>query len=93
MELGEKVTEVESQNFTVSLNLIKKFLESEFIKCFLYIGRAEDKDAHDKILETLQQVRFASNQQLIIIRPICTLRGFFAWFFRFFRFGGNLLYV
>ena len=59
VEMAEKVTEVDTKNFAVSLNLIKKFLESEFIKCFLYIGKAEDKDTHDKILDILQQVSFA----------------------------------
>ena len=57
MELGEKVSEVETKNFSVSLNLVKKYLDSEFITCLLYIGKAEDKETHDKILNTVQHVR------------------------------------
>lgn len=57
MELGEKVSEIETKNFSISLNLVKKYLDSEFITCLLYIGKAEDKETHDKILKTAQNVR------------------------------------
>ena len=56
MEMGEKMGEVETNNFSVSLNLVKSYLDSEFTMCLLYIGKAEDKDTHDKILVTSQQV-------------------------------------
>ena len=56
MDAAEKASEIEMKNFSVSLTLVKKFLETEFTLCLLYIGKAEDKDTHDKILNISQQV-------------------------------------
>ena len=61
MEAGEKASEIETKNFSVSLTLVKKFLDSEFTLCLLYIGKAEDKETHDKILSISQQVHFYLN--------------------------------
>ena len=54
MDAAEKASEIEMKNFSVSLTLVKKFLETEFTLCLLYIGKAED--THDKILNISQQV-------------------------------------
>lgn len=55
-ELGDKVSAIEVQNFTLALELIRNYLDSEFSMCLLFLGKAEDKDTHDKILAASQQL-------------------------------------
>ena len=57
LETGEKVSEVESNNFFVALRLVKRYLESEFSLCLLYIGKAEDKETYDNLIFVAQTVR------------------------------------
>ena len=57
LETGEKVAEVESNNFFAALRLVKKYLESEFSLCLLYIGKAEDKETYDNLALVAQTVR------------------------------------
>jgi mediator of RNA polymerase II transcription subunit 24 len=56
LEVGEKVTEVDSKNFFVALHLVQKYLQSEFSLSLLYIGKAEDKETYDKVVSMSQQV-------------------------------------
>ena len=56
LEIGEKVAEIELKNFVFALRLIKNYLESEFGRCLIYIGKSEEKDTHEKIISLAQQV-------------------------------------